>query len=137
MLLRMIEEIFLLLSLVAVAVALYYGIEKLVQVMEMSRLEAEEYIRNHTAAQAEFADGCMDAQTVFAEEATAAQTGKAVKGKDIQSVQDDGEVKHATEKNRRRKGSGMHLLFSKQPEGDQERGKVRSGKQPFSHGFIR
>jgi hypothetical protein len=46
------------------------------------------------------------------------------------------EVEHAAGKNRRRKGSGMHIFFSKQPKGDTERGKIHAGKRPFTHGFV-
>ena len=46
------------------------------------------------------------------------------------------EVEHAAGKNRRRKGSGMHIFFSKQPKGDTKRGKIHAGKRPFAHGFV-
>ena len=103
-----IGNLFLILSLAAVAAALYYGIRKMARAMEDNCREHTEHIEDPAAG-----------------------------GKNMQSAKDDCEVNHAAGKNRRRKSSGMHLLFSNQPEGHTERGKVRPGKQPLSHGFIR
>ena len=47
------------------------------------------------------------------------------------------EVKNAEGKVRRHKNSGMYFFFSKQPEGNKKRGKIRTGKQSSVHGLVR
>ena len=47
------------------------------------------------------------------------------------------EVEHAAKKNGRRKDPGLHFVFSKQSKSHTKRGKVCTGKQSFTHSFVR
>ena len=118
MMLLYMEAALLVISLIGCAVFLYYMICKLADVVEYS-----EYSKAHARS---------EAKKRVAEKAV---TKKAAKKP--APVQDrEGEV-YAAGRGRRDQRSGLYIGFTKQSAGYPKCGKIRPGKQPVPHGFVR
>ena len=110
----MIGDLFLILSLAILFLALYYLIERV-----SGELIADDCRQKK----------CDLEDFVFSEKKPAADAALA--------AADSHEVKHAAKESRGRKGTGVHFVFSKQSQSHKKRSAIRAGKQPLTHGFVR